>query len=225
MMNLRSSLETDGYAIARNFLDKDELNSLLQCCESVSDQYGVRNLLKRLPRIQDILFAPKLHTLLDALECADALPVRSLFFNKNHANNWLVPWHQDLSIAVNQKTDAGGYAKWTHKDDTHYVEPPVEILESILTLRFALDSADEDNGALKILPGSHLLGKLNSEGIQDLKEKRMPVSCSVQAGDLLLMRPLLVHSSAKAVNPSNRRVVHLELSSASLASPMIWAEC
>lgn len=136
----------------------------------------------------------------------------------------MVPWHQDLSIAVNQRTDLAGYSKWTLKDDTHYTEPPVKILESILTLRFALDDADDSNGALKVIPGSHLLGKLNAEKIERLQEKEISASCHVQAGDLLLMKPLLLHSSSKAAKPSNRRVIHLELSSEALPAPLTWAE-
>jgi len=201
-----------------------ELHSLLHCCEPVSARYGVRNLLGRLPDIRGALFNSKLNNLLAGLGYSGATPVRSLFFNKNHAHNWLVPWHQDLSIAVNQKADVAEYSKWTCKDDTYYVEPPVEILESILTLRFALDGADENNGALRVIPGSHLLGKLNSEKIQSLQRDKISISCNVQAGDLLLMKPLLLHSSSKAAKPSNRRVIHLELSSKRLPAPITWVE-
>ncbi|MES2104361.1 MAG: phytanoyl-CoA dioxygenase family protein [Pseudomonadota bacterium] len=222
---MRFFFEENGYAVAKNFLSQEELHALLHCCAPVSSQYGVRKLLERLPAIKDILFSPKLCALLGSLGYAGAKPVRSLFFNKNAAHNWLVPWHQDLSIAVAQKMDIDGYSKWTIKDGAHYVEPPVAILESILTLRFALDNSDEDNGALRVIPGSHLLGKLKAEEIQILQQDRIAVSCNVQAGDLLLMKPLLLHSSSKAAKPSDRRVIHLETSAKVLPIPMNWAEC
>ncbi|GGC58593.1 hypothetical protein GCM10011396_01850 [Undibacterium terreum] len=222
---MRAGFEVNGYAIARNFLNSEELRLLTEHCEPVADQYGVRNFLQRFPLVRQLLFTPKLHALLRSFGYPFAVPVRSLFFNKNESHNWLVPWHQDLSIAVNQKADMAGYAKWTFKDDTHYVEPPVELLNSILTLRFALDDTDENNGALKVIAGSHLSGKLDSAQIRLASEKELPVSyLSMQAGDLLLMKPLLLHASSKALATSNRRVVHLELSAEVLPAPLAWAE-
>ncbi|WP_394781751.1 phytanoyl-CoA dioxygenase family protein [Undibacterium sp.] len=221
---MRSAFEDNGYAIVRNFLGQAELHALSQCCEPIADQYGLRNLLTRVPQINGLLLNDRLAELMGALGYAAAKPVRSLFFNKNLAHNWLVPWHQDLSIAVSAKAEATGYAKWTYKDGVDYVEPPVEILESIITLRVALDDADENNGALKVIPGSHLLGKLPSGDIPALVKDRAHVSCSVQAGDLLVMKPLLLHSSSKAANPVSRKVIHIELSAASLPPLMTWGE-
>ena len=44
----------------------------------------------------------------------------------------------------------------------------------------------------------------------ELAERIRPQECSVPAGGLLVMRPLLVHASSKALSESPRRVLHIE---------------
>ena len=48
------------------------------------------------------------------------------------------PWHQDLSIAVKERHEVAGFGPWSVKEGVP-VQPPVEILESMLTLRLHLD--------------------------------------------------------------------------------------
>ena len=42
--------------------------------------------------------------------------------------------------------------------------------ESMLVVRLHLDDCGEDNGPLRVLPGSHRLGRLTSEQIQRVTE-------------------------------------------------------
>jgi ectoine hydroxylase-related dioxygenase (phytanoyl-CoA dioxygenase family) len=138
--------------------------------------------------------------------------VRAIYFDKTTEANWKVPWHQDLTISVRQKQETEGFTAWSVKDKIHHVQPPIEILERMLALRIHLDTTDESNGALKILPATHKLGRLNATEIQNLKSKQTVHWCKAKKGDCLLMKPLLVHSSSAGTNPKNRRVIHLEFS-------------
>ncbi len=63
----------------------------------------------------------------------------------------MVAWHQDLTISVNKKLDLPGYGPWTIKQDQYAVQPPLEILENIFTIRIHLDDTDEKNGALRVI--------------------------------------------------------------------------
>jgi hypothetical protein len=40
---------------------------------------------------------------------------------------------------------------------------------------------------------------------------------------LLIMRPLVVHASSPATNPSHRRVIHIEFGPAALPGGLQWA--
>lgn len=149
-----------------------------------------------------------------------AIPVRSLFFDKNCQANWSVPWHQDLTITVKSKIETPGFYPWSIKAGVHHVQPPITILESMITLRLHLDNTDVSNGCLSIIPRSHKQGLLSSEEIQKLKSRA--INCQALAGDILVMKPLLVHSSKKATEPSNRRVIHIEFSSVKLPNNLQW---
>ncbi|MGH8213898.1 MAG: phytanoyl-CoA dioxygenase family protein, partial [Rhodanobacteraceae bacterium] len=48
--------------------------------------------------------------------------------------------------------------------------------------------------------------------------------CQANAGDALLFRPLLLHSSHKVISTRPRRVLHFEFSNAQLPVPLLWAE-
>jgi ectoine hydroxylase-related dioxygenase (phytanoyl-CoA dioxygenase family) len=116
-----------------------------------------------------------------------------------------------------------GWGSWSIKDGVHHVQPPVEVLNKMLTLRLHIDCADEQNGCLKVIPGSHRRGLLQPATIDSLVKNSIAVPCIVNAGDALIMRPHILHASSKATKPNHRRVVHLEYSSYSLPEGFAWA--
>jgi hypothetical protein len=60
--------------------------------------------------------------------------------------NWKVIWHQDLTVAAQQRIDIPGYGPWTHKAGVPHVQPPVDVLEQMLAIRVHLDPCGEENG-------------------------------------------------------------------------------
>jgi ectoine hydroxylase-related dioxygenase (phytanoyl-CoA dioxygenase family) len=148
-----------------------------------------------------------------------------LFFDKTAGANWKVPWHQDVSIAVRQQVEAPGFGPWSRKAGVVHVRPPVSVLQSMLTIRLHLDNCGMENGPLQVLPGSHGGGFISSEGVKTWRQNVKSVSCMVQAGGVVLMRPLLLHASSAASAPGNRRVIHLEYASGSaLPAGVEWHE-
>ena len=218
------ALSSQGFLLIPGFLNREELALLRSACQPIEQEYGLRQPLQCQPAIAAALPASKLTGILHDFGMQDASIVRNLFFNKNAAHNWLVPWHQDMTICTDRKADMDGYSKWTVKQDIHHVEPPASILENMLTLRLALDDSDAKNGALKVVAGSHRYGKLSALQVQEQVSRRAPVFCEMRAGDLLLMKPLLLHASDKSIHAQQRRVLHLEYSKTSLPLPVRWAE-
>ena len=102
------------------------------------------------------------------------------------------------------------------------MQPPLPVLENVVTIRIHLDDTDENNGALKVIPGSHANGIYRPETIDWSREKDL--SCNVSKGGIMLMKPLLLHSSGRTTNNKRRRVIHIELSSLELPPEISWAE-
>ena len=93
----------------------------------------------------------------------------------------------------------------------------------MITFRLHIDPADQDNGCLKVIPGTHKHGILSQEEIDDIVNKSTAIPCEVKATDAVIMRPHILHASNKAANPHHRRVVHLEYSSYKLPEGVTWA--
>jgi ectoine hydroxylase-related dioxygenase (phytanoyl-CoA dioxygenase family) len=76
----------------------------------------------------------------------------------------------------------------------------------MLTLRVHLDRVTDENGPLRIVPGSHVSS--TSEGLGN--EQAATIYASV--GDVLAMRPLISHCSGASTPNTNchRRILHLE---------------
>ena len=96
------------------------------------------------------------------------------------------------------------------KDGVMYAHAPASALSQVLALRLHLDDSRADNGPLRLLPGTHDRGIFSDEEMTNLANKIPAVECTVEAGGVLLMRPLLVHASSKSHSPLPRRILHIE---------------
>ncbi|MEK6665906.1 MAG: phytanoyl-CoA dioxygenase family protein [candidate division NC10 bacterium] len=94
----------------------------------------------------------------------------------------------------------------------------------MLAVRVHLDECGIENGALRVIPGSHQAGRLGHERIGELRRAAKAVDCLVPRGGILVMRPLLLHASSPATAPAHRRVIHLEYAAADLPGGLEWYE-
>jgi ectoine hydroxylase-related dioxygenase (phytanoyl-CoA dioxygenase family) len=92
----------------------------------------------------------------------------------------------------------------------------------MLTLRIHLDEAEESNGPLRVIPGSHRHGELSPEEVREFADRVPEVACTGRAGSVLILRPLLLHASSPAKDPAHRRVLHLEYAGCNLPSGLAW---
>jgi ectoine hydroxylase-related dioxygenase (phytanoyl-CoA dioxygenase family) len=211
-----------GFAIVPTFLEPDTIEKLERALPaSVGEDGGLRNLLD-LPQIVQLADSPRVRALVEPLLGANAFPVRGILFDKTPVANWKVTWHQDLTIAVAQRTDVPGYGPWSEKAGVVHVQPPVEVLESMLAVRFHLDPSGSNSGPLRVVPGSHRIGKLRDAEIPSWRSRIAEQACLVPRGGALLMRPLLLHASSPAREPTHRRVIHIEFAGCHLAPGLEW---
>jgi hypothetical protein len=185
---------------------------------------GLRNLLSRSNLVRQLASGPQLRQLVEPILGPDAFCTRALLFDKSEDANWWVGWHQDEFITVREKLEVPGFRGFWRKEGVLHVIPPQKVLAGMLTLRVHLDDSTADNGALQVVPGSHLWGKLDSEQLAGRCQSLEVVTCEVPAGGVLLMRPLLLHGSQKADTPARRRVIHMEYAAADLPGGLEWNE-
>ena len=189
--------------------------------------YGSRNLLAIFPQVKQLLAKPAVDFFCREMLGSSFGVVRGLFFDKPPGLSWSLPWHQDLTIAVQEhgslvNESIDGFCKPTVKAGVCHLEAPTWLLEQMLTVRIHLDAMNHLNGPVLVRKGSHLGGKHADQGeSSDFVE--IEVHC--QSGSAMFMRPLLSHSSIPSLPDSilHRRTIHLELSAvAELPFGMRW---
>ena len=213
-------LDRDGFTLVRAALAPADCVDLSAAMGPV-DSAGQRNVLA-LPLVGEIARSPRIVELVRPHVGGQPFPVRAIYFNKSADVNWFVGWHQDLTIAVHERVETPGFGPWSVKQGVPHVQPPVDLLERMLTVRIHVDAADGTNGALRVIPGSHLSSRLPSEQINDLRSTRSEVVCCAEVGDALLMRPLLLHASQRAASDRSRRILHVEYAAESLPGGLHW---
>ena len=211
-----ADLDRDGFALIAGVLSAAQVEDARIACATALAQeanadsvlagrsgpaYGARNLLQLWPACVDLLRLEPLATILKNVLGASAGVVRGLYFDKPPGHSWALPWHRDLTIAVKQPGHLGVFRKPTHKAGVPHVEASQDLLAAMLTVRIHLDEMTPANGPLRVVPGSHERGP-----------KQAAVTVTSAAGDVLLMRPLVLHASGHCAPDyaGHRRIVHLE---------------
>lgn len=220
------NLHSDGVEIRRGILSPASIESVKSeislDCEALQ-RYGIRNLEKRFNSVAQLATSTEVLAIASELLKSPPRLVRALFFDKTPEMNWFVTWHQDKTVTLNKRCKMAGWGPWSLKDGVCHVQPPRTVLDEMVTIRLHIDAADEESGCLNVLPGSHRLGILTQAEIDELVAISTPVACVVAAGDAMIMRPHVVHSSSKSIKQAHRRVVHLEYSSYVLPTSISWA--
>jgi ectoine hydroxylase-related dioxygenase (phytanoyl-CoA dioxygenase family) len=213
----------NGFAIIDGVLSASEVAALIAATGAAigPGRGGVRNLLA-LDAVARLAESPKIRSLVEPVLGPTARAVRGTLFDKTPNANWKVPWHQDLSIAVQERIEIEGYGPWSVKAGVVHVQPPAHILEKMLAVRIHLDDCPEENGPVRVIPGSHALGRLSAGRIGEIAAQPAAVVCAVRTGGVLLMRPLILHASSASSAPSHRRVIHLDYASAELPAGLDW---
>ncbi len=225
-------VEANGFLILNSIYTIDEVEQLIALIESTNTTnanfrqstqlFAIRQFFKELPQTIPLIFNTKLIALIHSLFDSTYFVVKSIYFDKPPQSNWFVGYHQDLTISVTKKIETPEYQNWTIKQNQFAVQPPLSILENNFTIRIHLDDTDETNGALNVITGSHLKGIYHPQTIDWTKENE--TSCTVSKGGIMIMRPLLLHSSHKTTSNTKRRVIHIEFSNQTLANELKWAE-
>ncbi|GAB3835694.1 phytanoyl-CoA dioxygenase family protein [Hymenobacter jeollabukensis] len=224
--------QRDGFAVVEQVYAPAEIRAMLAIIEQAgaaggnfrrtADLFAIRSLLTELPALRPLIWNERFTRLLNQLLPAPPHLVKAIYFDKPAGSNWVVAWHQDLMVAVDRRAELPGFGPWNVRPEGVNVQPPRQYLEGICTLRIHLDACDAQNGALRVVPGSHRHGPIHAAAIADFTPHAQV--CPVPAGGVMLMKPLTLHASHRSLDERPRRVIHLEFSSQPLPAGLHWRE-
>ncbi|MCZ7645612.1 MAG: phytanoyl-CoA dioxygenase family protein [Planctomycetota bacterium] len=211
-------LRTQGFCWLRGLLGAEDLGELgadldayrrRRLAGSAEARAGLRIALDGLPHLEKILAAKRCAEFLKLALASKPRLVRILLFEKSGEARWFVGWHRDETIPVKAHRPNRSMLPHSVKEGVPHVRATRGVLKRMLSLRFHLDATNADSGPLLVFPGSHLATDLDSPYPSSTEGSTV---CLAQPGDVLAMRPLLLHSSPKPQAPARRRVLHLEFS-------------
>ena len=121
----------DGFALIDNIYSAHEIETILKQIDEASsdketfrkstDLFAIRQILKEIPAIIDVVLNSNLRLILKQLLGNRCFVVKSIYFDKPPTSNWYVPYHQDLTISVDKKLDLEGFERWTTKQNQYAV--------------------------------------------------------------------------------------------------------
>ena len=200
--------EENGYLHLKDVWSKEEVDILKKDADEYADGLFTNKLnAHKYKSLQQIHTGKKMCDIGDIILSGRAVPIGSILFYCKPGNPYEngSTWHQD------------NYAGKAPNGDNY------------LNLAVSIDDAEESNGALKIIPGSHKLGNLpcnpkanfsydnegrryNSAPIGNNCElpKDLPiVQLEYKAGDVLVVHSQLVHKADKNLHSSRwRRTIY-----------------
>ena len=210
-------MRDEGVALVRSALKDEQLQELLELVAAETadgavrhrsgDTYGARGLLRSRAGLVERLEAFGVGQLAADAVGRVVFPIDALFFDKHPAANWAVPAHQDVVIPVPSDALADVVGRRRVRDGITYGEPPSSVLSELVAIRIHFDPSDENGGELQVVPGTHR-GRVREADARALPATSF-VPCLAEAGDALLMHPLVIHRSSKSLRDTRRRVLHV----------------
>ncbi|MFA7431380.1 MAG: phytanoyl-CoA dioxygenase family protein [Rhodospirillaceae bacterium] len=200
---------SNGFGVIRNVFGEDEVAALREACEApaiVREQLQRRSAEKvthvmeatvRSPRFADVAVDDRLTEPLSRLIGNDIQLLHSKLTSKPlKAERGYFPWHQDLPFWVHTNTD-------------------------LVAACIAIDPLTEENGCLRMIPGSHKWGLLDhtSEGFfaghcealaQVMDATAQAVPLVLAPGDVSFHHCLTIHGSNENVAGRPRRMLTLQ---------------
>lgn len=153
-------LVADGFTLVRSLLSEADCDAVSQSLVAADTPGAGSRRLMHEAWCADLACKVMAHP--DVREALPARPraIQCTYFEKSAAKNWLVPIHQDLSIPVSRRVDHSALSGWSQKEGALFVQAPDQVLEQMLAVRVHVDHCSPEDGPLRVVPGSHELGRV-----------------------------------------------------------------
>jgi ectoine hydroxylase-related dioxygenase (phytanoyl-CoA dioxygenase family) len=228
MQSLEQQLHTDGYAIVRGFLGADEMAEMRAETDRMY-QEGLKH--HATYRDKNLLF-----------EVLDDPQARRRVVIQAHWTAWISPYLErmrrhpkyleilgpllgsdikQITHQIHWKPPGAKYTYYRYHQDAKFRNAAAvrNLLYGTVNTGLAIDRQTVENGALRLVPRSHLRGYLGLSEDQTIMTGQTPdedlvrvgldpasiVTCTLEPGDLLLWTLYTVHGSAPNLSAMDRR--------------------
>jgi hypothetical protein len=209
-----AAFHRDGFVFRRGFFGEPELAPLIDACRAdpevdgalvgIADSQGNMQEVVTWTDLSEGEFLSdvvRLERIVDATEQLLGQPVYH--------------WHSKLSMKR-----PGSLGRWDWHQDYAYWYHEGCLYPDMLTVTVALDRCDELNGCLKLIQGSHRLGRIehgkvgqatgvDQERLALIEERHKVVACAMQPGDAVFFHANTLHASGPNVSDRPRTLLHL----------------
>lgn len=212
----QEAIEEHGFAVVPRVLSTRELIPILVSLadlEPPRGKAGIRHVVNH-PTVKVVAQNPRMLEMAQAVLGSAAFAFRATLFDKTPEGNRLLSWHQDTALPVQEQVEATGWTGFREKEGVLYAHAPASVLEHVLVLRLHLDDCSEQNGPLRLIPGTHGLGILSEAEIERHATYDDAVDCVAARGSVVAMRPLVIHASSRSRSQAPVRVLHIEYAAA-----------
>ena len=214
--------EQDGFALVDDVISASQREALVNAvAHRAINSAGSRNLLEE-PLCQDLAVQLRCDPRLSQFMPASARAVQCTYFEKSADTNWLVAYHQDLAVPLKARKDSPAWSGWSEKGGVTFAIAPTAVLQSLVAVRVHLDASTRENGPLRVIAGSHGLGRVVPTDLERHRREGREVVCLGPQGSALVFRPLLLHASSKSDSWVPRRVLHFLFGPLLLPDDMAW---
>ncbi|XP_012936209.1 L-proline trans-4-hydroxylase [Aplysia californica] len=205
---MKTAFEQQGYVLVRSLLDSEETGRVREALESQDSvwkhSFGIKGKDGRLSRL--CVWSNPGNDVTGVLARCEKMAGTC----ETLLGGEVYHYHSKLMM---KEADIGGKFLW-HQDYGYWYQNG-NLFPDMMTAFVAVDGCTKENGCLKILPGSHLCGRLDhtlTEGQQGAElervehiKSRLPVMDVVmEPGDCLFFHCNLLHSSGPNLSPSRR---------------------
>lgn len=205
-------MKDPGYWIEENVFSESECTRILDVLSQNINhrtRAGARNLMA-IPEIRNLAEQARLLEICEGIVGRNMIPYKATLFEKTGKANWLVAFHQDTALPLEECVEGDGWGPSSKKQGINFVHAPTWALSQILALRIQLDASTSFNGPLRVIPGSNHKRLIAGDEFETYVTSGKVVECTAGKGSVIAMSPLILHASSKAISDDPRRVLHFE---------------
>jgi hypothetical protein len=120
MMEWATEVERDGYGLVHDVCDADQIGAILSGLENLNiarSRAGIRHVMSQ-SAVTNVARSVQMLTIATSVVGPTAVPFRATLFDKSPESNWLVAWHQDTALPL-QETRSRGLGTLVDKRRRH----------------------------------------------------------------------------------------------------------
>ena len=210
----RAVFDRDGFVIRRKFVTDAELAPLAEACLGDPDIDGA---LVGIADSQGNMQEVVTWTDLTQPDMLTVIPRMARFVDASEdlLGRPVYHWHSKLSMKR-----PGSAGRWDWHQDYAYWYFEGCLYPDMLTATIAVDHTDEANGCLKLVAGSHKLGRIehnkigmasgvDPERLALIEQRHRVVSCVMEPGDVVFFHGNTLHASGPNVSDRPRTLLHM----------------